>query len=882
MPSSFSDAPPDARYREPVSAVRAALQTGPGVVVLSGGVGAGKATVIAESLRNVPEANIVRVRGSRFGASTDYFALAHLLGDAVRQETSAVAAGAILHTRLGELGEALVVIAVTNWELLDSASVNLLIDALATGRYRAIIGCLNLSLDRDLLALVNAQIAVAVELPPLTSEQVAAAMVRRCGGIVSREVSDNILLAAAGDPLLVKFTIEQGIAQDWYVLRSGAWVRGLSSEWNTEVGLPRVHSLLATLSEDEHALLELVATFGSVATTVLVDLYRMESITMLEARGIITAIDRGRAYRFSSPIFAEIMRRSMTDGRFRAVWDLYVDLVAQPLHRNQPRQLLRVAHAGVAVDSEEIQAAAELASARRDHWLSDRLLDLLDDTAAVCLTRAANASMRGETEIALAEFARADARATSIRERADAIGLAFAVTLLQRFDLAGARDLLRVVESFPDDRGSSRAELLILGHVLELAYRGDSAQLVAEYEAGYGDDLHPSALRLLSRIYAEAIAVRGDAQRAAQVLTVNADTSVLGHEMWLPQTTAGARRRVLFLAGEWGAALELAQSDLEDGETTTPFRLGFTALNEAGLQVLRGDDASEALAASAGHLEDLETVLPGVRQALLTTVGGAVESDPVAELGDAVQLLESSALPRDEVRLPSLVAAFRIADLLAPADALVYLRQRMDAERARDANGVALVYAAFCLRVLAREPLDIGVTARDDALSAVQDLGAATTGELAVAVCTLAQALATPTHYGVSLVRDLSSALGLGTLLLPEIAGTASITLPIRSVASVHHALPDIAPTPEEPVNSADRELIAALTARERTVYSALLDGHSNADIAARFGITVRTAEGHVQRLYRLLGVNSRRALVDRFSTLPEDDAAVELSAVSE
>lgn len=872
-----SIAPLDARYREPIAAVRSALQTGPGVVVLSGNVGAGKSTVIAAALGNVPEANIVRVRGSRFGSATDYFALAHLLGDEVRHDTPAVAAGAILHTRLGELGEALVIIAVTNWELLDAASVNLLIDALATGRYRAVIGCLDLSLDRDLLALVNAQIAVPVALPALTSAQIADAMERRCGGVVSREVSDSILRATAGDALLVKFTIDQGIAQGWYVQRAGAWVRGASSEWNPEIGLPRVDSLLSTLAEDEHALLELLATFGSVATTVLVDLYRMESITMLESRCFISPIDRGRAYRFSSPIFAEIIRTSMTERRFRAVWDLYVDLVARPQHRNEPRQLLRVATVGVAVEPAELLSAAVLASARRDHWLSDRLLDLVEPSNPASMTRAANATMRGESEIALAAFEEAAARARTVRERADAIGLAFTLHLLHRFDLPAARALLRDVEAFPDEPGSSRSELLILGRVLEQSYLGDTAAIVAECDAGYSDTLHPSALRLLNRMHAEAIAVRGGAQRAAQVLALTIDAPVHTHEVWLPQITAGTRRLVLFLAGEWGAALDLAQADLEDGDTATPLRLGFTALFEAALQVLRGEDPSSAIAASAAHLEELVTLAPGMREALLVAVGGAQGPDPVADLHAAIEALESGQLPRDEIYLPVLVATFRIADLLPPATALAFLHDRMRRSVNEGERGLALVQAAIGLRVLAREPLEIGVGVRADSLAEIAEIAEATTGELAVTVATLAQALASPTHYGVSLVRDLGTALGLGTLLLPAPTGTAPVPILLPTPAPSYTA----ASTAEDTVNSADRDLITTLAGRERTVYIALLDGHSNADIAAQLGITVRTAEGHVQRLYRLLGVNSRRALLDRFPRVLLGSPS-ELTAVAE
>ena len=48
------------------------------------------------------------------------------------------------------------------------------------------------------------------------------------------------------------------------------------------------------------------------------------------------------------------------------------------------------------------------------------------------------------------------------------------------------------------------------------------------------------------------------------------------------------------------------------------------------------------------------------------------------------------------------------------------------------------------------------------------------------------------------------------------------------------------------------------LTVRQRDVLRLLLEGHSNAAIAARLFITVNTLEHHLTSLYARLGVSSR------------------------
>ena len=68
-------------------------------------------------------------------------------------------------------------------------------------------------------------------------------------------------------------------------------------------------------------------------------------------------------------------------------------------------------------------------------------------------------------------------------------------------------------------------------------------------------------------------------------------------------------------------------------------------------------------------------------------------------------------------------------------------------------------------------------------------------------------------------------------------------------------------------LTDADWETIAtilALSARESQVARQVMDGATEADIAARLSIAPRTVHSHVERLYRKLKVHNRHQLLVR------------------
>ena len=60
-----------------------------------------------------------------------------------------------------------------------------------------------------------------------------------------------------------------------------------------------------------------------------------------------------------------------------------------------------------------------------------------------------------------------------------------------------------------------------------------------------------------------------------------------------------------------------------------------------------------------------------------------------------------------------------------------------------------------------------------------------------------------------------------------------------------------------------ESETLAVLTIAERGVAMLALDGLSNRQIAEELLVSVKAVEGHLSKIYRKLGVSSRRALAD-------------------
>lgn len=96
--------------------------------------------------------------------------------------------------------------------------------------------------------------------------------------------------------------------------------------------------------------------------------------------------------------------------------------------------------------------------------------------------------------------------------------------------------------------------------------------------------------------------------------------------------------------------------------------------------------------------------------------------------------------------------------------------------------------------------------------------------------------------------------------------GAAELTLTFEHVTSEGAAAEGATTHPP-----ADDALRAQLTAREWEVAQAVAQGLTNAEIAARLGISRRTVATHLERIFERLGLHSRAALAHRIAPARAD-----------
>jgi DNA-binding NarL/FixJ family response regulator len=109
---------------------------------------------------------------------------------------------------------------------------------------------------------------------------------------------------------------------------------------------------------------------------------------------------------------------------------------------------------------------------------------------------------------------------------------------------------------------------------------------------------------------------------------------------------------------------------------------------------------------------------------------------------------------------------------------------------------------------------------------------------------------------------------------LQKSAGLRALADALRRIVGGERAVPpgfELAPTElhrRAPQATAGRDMRVELTARERDVLTLLADGLTMRQIARRLGISPRTVETHVAKLYRKLGARARLDAVARAARL--------------
>lgn len=841
--------------------LRAALRDGRGAVI-AGEAGIGKTSVARTLAAEAASAGSAIEPVVATGASDDVplAAVAGLLPASVDGGTPLAtirAAGAELDARHGDRP---VLLLVDDAHRLDQASAALILYLAAHGRVR-VLATLRTGepVPDDVTRLWRDGDCLRVDLGPLTPDDVRELVARRLDGPVHRPTLRWLQDAARGNPLHLDELLRSARDSGGIALVDGLWRR-----CGSVVASPRLREIvderLGRLDADERRALALVALAEPLAVSVLEALDALDAAGRLESCGLVVADpDAPAAVRTAHPLHGEVARARLgaVEGRelrrllasqlpasdpsvrrLLAAWaledgrrddpGLLTDGLVDALARLDPERAVRFGHAALEAGAgpEAIVPLATALRSTRAFAEAEELLaaheDAIRDTplvAAYAFNRAMGLQWglrRQDDALALLQRAggwRGDNewRAT-IRQIAATLlvtsgrldeGIAIAEPLVELSELADATRL-RIA--------------IVLGHALPLVGRPHAARDAIERAlarcrpdatvewphentfaaiAAATGDGWEDARSRLDRVRARALA--DDAQeRAAYV------------EMHLA--------RLANLRGDGAGAVQLASEAFERFSLMDPREHALTSLAEWVLgEIGRGDRAAARAAldraqAMRGHWP---TSLPSAhRLALAEAAVLGAEGDPVAAQQRALRAADEAG----EARLYEAEALFEHVRLGGRASAV----ERRLARLAAAAPDTIVGRWSRHVRAL-------GSGSALEAVAADWDVVGARGWAAEAATAAAAAHAERGDHASAARLRARADRL------------TAERGLP-RARAEAAHVL-------------------ARLRPREREVARLVALRLTNAEIADRLSLSVRTVESHVYRATTRLGLRSRAEL---------------------
>jgi DNA-binding CsgD family transcriptional regulator len=796
-----------------------------------------------------------------FGAVSRFLPPADSLGDdrlvTLRRAASAVAQRA--HGRPLLLG-------VDDAHLLDDASAAL-IHQLAFSGLAVVLATVRTGepAPDSVVALWKDGLARRLDLQALTPQATAELLGTALGGPVDGVTRHEVLRVTAGNPLYLRELILAGLA-------SGT-LRQVGGVWRWKGGLAGaarlvelVQGRLATLSGPARSVVELAAFGEPLPARILNDLVEEAAVEAAERSGLLRLERSGRRVlaRLVHPLHGEVLRTTLPVSRAQAVAaQLAAAFGAGVLRRRD--DVLRVGawqlEAGVAARPAMLLQAARQAAARFDHELTERLaraaVDAAGGASAVRLL-AETLERQGRHAEAVAVMDGEPTGQGSEAEQARWASIRAGNLYWGLERTAEAEDILSQA-GLAEEGGEEAAAML--AWILLFEGRLPEAAKVA------GRVLDRSGAPPQAVVWAStaAVAALGSLGRFSQALAV-ADRGLQvarTHREELPwgETQLGLARCQLLL----GAGL-LAEA---------------RAIAEAGYQSAiagRSPQQTGGWAGFRGLVAKAQGQIATAQASFREAVALLEEQDPyrfmrccLAELASVVALAgdqraatawldradarggETNRLFDAWVELDRAWVAASTGELTKAA-----MLARQAAELARDSG--QLTFEAVALHDVARLGAPAGVRER------LEELASLLEGRLARVLASSAAALTA--EDGAALDRVAAAFEDLGAVLLAVEAAAAAARAhqaagrDARANASRERATALAAAC--QGANSPGLDpaaLVSALTVREREVAMLAARDLTSRQIASRLGLSIRTVDNHLGRVYAKLGVSSRAEL---------------------
>lgn len=709
------------------------------------------------------------------------------------------------------------------------------------------------------VALWKDDLCTRLELQELSALEVRELLERVLGGPVDARSAHDLWHTTQGNLFFLRELVRDGLTTGALANRQERW------RWTGAHRAPtRVTELLAgqlaALGPEERTALELVALGEPLEWDLLAELVPAAAAEAASDAGLLVThrAERRVEARLSHPLVGDVVCSLLTEPRRRSLLRSLASAVAATGARRRTDVLREVAWL---VDAGDDVDAASLAEA------ACRCL-LVDGPMAERLARRAVEAGGGvDAAVVLAQhlmFTRRAADAdTVLGDAASAVTDpdALAVLAMMRannlvFGLGRAEDAVALLDQLRPTVSPTMARALDAQAVPMLLFAGRVDEAAARGEATLEDPATVRTDRIrVTMTLVPTLALQGRPRSAVARASEAFELLGAGDEA-LP-----------FAAGQIASGLVLAHywtGELDAGEALA--RFGYDEGTGRGIDLLRGVSALH-LGIGARWRGRVRTAMAYLREAV-----DALGETDIGFLGWAVDELRACAAlagvpegaPEPEwrhalheterLRLEGVAAAAR-----GDRRRAVEFGEEACAEALR---GGMQIQAALALFDVARH---------GDATSAAPRLVALASGIEGRLIPTLS-AVATALAAGDGAVLDAASEAleEMGYLLYAaETARAAARTFQRAGLLARERAADRRADRLAAGCEGAETPLLldrpavaaAALTVRERDVARLAVAGDSNAAIAERLGISVRTAETHLQRAYAKLGVHDRSEL---------------------
>jgi len=845
-----------------LAAIAQARADGLAAVVVAGGAGVGKSR-LARAAVDAAEAGgacVARVHATRSAAAVPLGAFAGVVPETARaDDLLGLLRGALAALRVRAAGRPLVV-AVDDAQLLDPPSAALVLHLVDSGAAFVVATVRTGEPCPDaIVSLWKDAGARRLELAPFDAGQTAAAVERALGGPVEQGALHWLHERSDGNALYLRELVAGALDAGALVDRRGLW--RLASRPPVSSSLAElIEARMAALAEEERSLLELLAIGEPLLAGELAALAGEPALLAVEARGLIAT--GGGEVRLAHPLYGETLQAAIGPLRARAARrELAAAVRARPALG--PDASLRVAR--WSLDAEEplpaplLLEAAVAATRSGDPALGAELAALARDGGAgfdAVLALAAALTADERREEAAAVLAAAEGEAPG--EEAAFAYLEQRIAVLH-WGLRRRDELLALLERaggwWPGEGWRRR---LVPLRIYSTAAASDGYGTGAEIEALLADpQTDPELRRQLEPIRIAQLFYLGRTEEALRLarrikpaVPLAGPSEELAQILW--STTAyESGRDWARLDGE--LAVDFATA-VRAGDSVAA---GFTAIGIGALRLAAGrlPDAHRWLAEAELQLERRDAIGVLAITRSFQVVAHAADGDEAAA-GAALErtraaLIDGRPMPN---QLPYLARA-EAWELAVRGDRVRAQKRLLDVAGELEAM-------PFYAGLLTYDALRLGASARLVAaqLALLQER---TDAPLASAWASLAERdgaallAAADAFEAIGALRCAAEASAHAATVFHE-AGRADSARRAAARRTELHGRGDGGTPP--PVDGLDGPAIA-LTPRERQLVELAARGLTNADIADRLVLSVRTVESHIYRAMQKLGVSDRRQL---------------------